>query len=128
MAHQFFPFGGQLMPIVREILYVPDGKCPRKTQGGDWNERRECSVLRVLCEKYGYTETRDALYGLQLLRDAGQLRFAKPGTKMTTRALYVSQQESHQLFHLARITYRRSLNARAHAVPNLRSLLYGAPA
>jgi hypothetical protein len=43
--------------------------------------------LKRLVTKYGEAEVADAIRGLAFLRDTGKLKWARPRTKMTLRAL-----------------------------------------
>lgn len=116
---------GVLMGLVRQQLYVPDGCCPTRIRTGTWSERRDASILKHLCQKYGISEVADAICGLAVLRDSGGLSWAKPHTKMTLRGIYHTNAGCEDLFHVARYTYRRSLHRPSRPLPSLGRLLYG---
>lgn len=116
---------GVLMTLVRVHLYVPDGRCPRRIQTGRWDERRDASILKALCGKYGISEVADAIRGLAVLRDEGALTWARPKTKMTLRGIYHTRAGCEDLFHVARYTYRHSLSRPVTRLPTLGALLYG---
>jgi hypothetical protein len=117
---------GVLMALVRSQLYVPDGKCPQKIRGPrPWSEKRDASILKQLCRRYGESDVRAAIYGLAILRDAGELNWARPRSKMTLRCIYNTSCGVEDVFQMARYTYIRSLNNRSRSAPSLGKLLHG---
>ena len=78
------PTDGELMGLVRTFLYRPNGKAPL-----GYNDARDITVIRRL-RKAGHSgfEIADAIEGLRLLCDRGELGRKHPGEKLTMRALY----------------------------------------
>jgi hypothetical protein len=82
---------GVLMPIIRELFYVPDRKPP-----AGWDERRDGDIVRVLLKAgRSVDELEQAIRGLRLLVDQPRLwvqdyvvDFAQPGDKLTMRMLH----------------------------------------
>lgn len=78
------PSDGELMGLVRTFLYSPNGKAPP-----GYNDARDITVIRRL-RKAGYSgyDIADAIEGVRLLCNRGELGRKKPGEKLTMRALY----------------------------------------
>lgn len=75
---------GEILQAVRRHLYIPDGKPPR-----DWSERRCASIAKAkLDQGTPVGEILDAIEGLAILRDSGELDWLKRGHKTTLKALY----------------------------------------
>lgn len=91
-----------LFPTIRAKLWPPDGKPPEA-----WDERREGSVLKRLLIHRSVSQVEVALHGLALLRDSGQVNWLKPGTKVTSKALYNTRSGVSQMFELATAEYWR---------------------
>lgn len=72
------------MPLLRQHFYVPDGVPP-----ADYDDGRDFGIL-VECLRKRITEAElaAAIEGLALMRDAGELDWAQPRSKLTMRALY----------------------------------------
>lgn len=95
---------GELMGLVRQHLYVPDGKAPR-----GYNDGRDVTVIRALrkCGLTGY-QIADAIEGVRLMCDAGELGRKKPGEKLTMRALYNTGHGVRPLLYQAQeVVYKR---------------------
>jgi hypothetical protein len=92
-----WPTDGQLMSLVRKHLYIPDGKPPAGHDDG-----RCVSVIQALRRlgSSGY-DIADAIEGLAVLRDSGQLDWLPKGTKATMRALYNTRSGVRPVFYLA---------------------------
>jgi hypothetical protein len=89
-----------LMGVVRQHLYVPDGKAPTGEDGG-----RCVTVIQALRKaRYSGYEIADAIEGLALLRERGELDWLPPGTKCTMRALYNTRTGVRPVFMLAQET------------------------
>lgn len=75
---------GQLMGLVRTHLYVPNGKAPP-----GYSDGRDVKIIRGLRKQRltGY-QIADAIEGVRLLCDRGELGRKKPGEKLTMRCLY----------------------------------------
>ena len=75
------------MGCVRRYLYVPDGKAP-----AGWSVGRDGQIAaKMLASGDSATTICDAIEGLAMLRDAGEIDWTPPvrrGDKMTLRALY----------------------------------------
>ena len=71
------------MGLVRQHLYVPDGKAPL-----GYNDARDFTIIRRLRNHLSGFEIADAIEGVRLLCDRGELGRKKPGEKLTMRALY----------------------------------------
>lgn len=97
------PTFAQLFALVREHLWVPDGRCPE-----GWGDRREGSVLKQLLARYHASEIEVAILGLAQLRDRGLIDWLKPGQKVTCRALYHTRSGVCQMFELATQEYWRT--------------------
>lgn len=91
------PTDGELMGLIRQKLYVPDKKAPV-----GYNDARDITVLRAL-RKQGLTgyQLADAIEGLAMLRDRGELDWAVPGSKMTLRGLYNTRHGVRPLLYQA---------------------------
>jgi len=100
---------------MREQLYLPDGLAPTHCKGGPWSEHCDAGLLKRLVTKYGEAEVADAIRGLAFLRDTGKLKWARPRTKMTLRALVSNQGGDHNWLHTARLAWQREQRA-AHPV------------
>lgn len=88
---------GEIMQAVRQRLYIPDGKPPR-----DWNESRCASIAkRKLDGGTPVGEILDAIEGLAILRDSGELDWLKRGHKTTLRALYHTHSGAVPVYTLA---------------------------
>lgn len=75
---------GQLMGLVRQHLYQPDGKAPP-----GYSDGRDVKIIRALRKQRltGF-QIADAIEGVRLMCDAGELGKKRPGEKLTMRALY----------------------------------------
>lgn len=98
---------GVLLRLVREHLWVPDGKPPV-----GWDDRREGSVLKRLLAHRSVSQIEIAILGLAQLREAGLVDWLKPGAKVTCRALYNSRSGVSQMFELATAEYWKSTKKR----------------
>lgn len=92
------PAAPELMDLVRQYFYAPDGTCPT-----DWSEVRERSVLSALMAKYSTGDIADAIEGAAILRDyPGQygerIDWLEKGVKLTLRALYNTRSGVRPLF------------------------------
>lgn len=110
------PTEGQLIGLVRKHLYVPDGKPPAGYSVG-----RDVGILRAL-RKQGHTtyDLADAIEGLALLRDKGELDWAPRRSKMTLRALHNTGHGVRALIDQAREAVHKSgprARARMKVVP-----------
>jgi hypothetical protein len=96
---------GQLLGLVREKLYVPDGKPPP-----GWTIARCASVIkRLLNQGYSSNDVADAIEGIALMRDAGELDWCARGDKLTMRALYGTRHGVRPLLPQAQETlYQRA--------------------
>jgi len=72
------------MGLVRQHLYVPDGKAPK-----GYSDGRDVQIIRALRKQRltGY-QIADAIEGVRLMCEAGELGKKRPGEKLTMRALY----------------------------------------
>lgn len=104
------------MTLVRAELYR-DGKAPTRTQAGKWSERCDWGIAKQLVAKYGVVHVGAAIRGLAGLRDAGKLGWAKPGSKMTLRALSTAKGGDHSVFHMARIAWEQQHKERTVKLP-----------
>lgn len=91
-----------LMPLVRRVLWAPDGKPPEA-----WDERREGSVLKRLLVHRTVSQVETAILGLSLLREHGSVPWMAKGSKVTSRALYCTRSGVSQMFELATQEYWR---------------------
>ena len=75
---------GQLMGLVRLHLYVPDGKAPK-----GYSDGRDVQIIRALRKQRltGY-QIADAIEGVRLMCEAGELGKKRPGEKLTMRCLF----------------------------------------
>jgi hypothetical protein len=79
------------MPLIRTLLYAPDGKPP-----AGWDEARDGSIVKVLLKAgRSVQDLEAAIRGLRLLVDEPRIwnqdyvaDFAAPGAKLTMRMLY----------------------------------------
>jgi len=74
---------GPLMALVRLYLYAPDGNPP-----AGWHPGRDVKLLWALRRQATDRELADAIEGIRRLCDRGALSWARPGSKLTLRALY----------------------------------------
>jgi hypothetical protein len=88
---------GKLMPLVRDHLYI-GGKPP-----ADYNDGRDFDILcTLLAEGYTSVELQNAIEGMALMRDAGELEgIATRGEALTMRALYNTQHGVRHTIDLA---------------------------
>jgi hypothetical protein len=88
---------GELMGLVRKHLYVPDGKAP-----AGYNDGRDVKIIRDL-RKQGLSsyQIADAIEGVRILCDRGELGKKSPGDKLTMRALYNTGHGVRPLLYLA---------------------------
>jgi hypothetical protein len=106
------PTFGALMGLVREHLYVPDGKPPT-----DWDESRDGSILKQILKQRSADDVACAIEGLALLRDhpglyADEVDWLQPGAKATLKALYNTRSGVLSTFELARQAYWKHANTR----------------
>lgn len=101
---------GQLLGLVREHFYVPDGQPP-----AGWSIGRCGSVIkRLLALNFSASEIGAAIEGLAIMREAGELQtpdggyWLKPGEKATMRALYTTRHGVRPLFSVAQEAVWRS--------------------
>lgn len=74
---------GDLMGVVRECFYAPDGKAP-----DGYDDARDFKMLRYWLSKGGDPqEIEYAIRGFAQMRDDGELRWIQQGEKITLRAL-----------------------------------------
>jgi len=118
------PTFSELMSLVRKHLYVPDGRPP-----GDWEERRDGSILKQLLKRYSGRDVAIAIEGLAVVRDfpgvyADAVTWQRPGNaqntlgpgaKTTLRALYGSRSGVLPVFSMATQAYWKRMNARPDA-------------
>jgi hypothetical protein len=101
---------GSLMTLVRQHLYVPDGKPP-----ADWDEARDGSILKALIKRRRPEDVAVAIEGLAVLRDrpgafADAVDWLRPGMKVTCKALYNTKSGVCSTFDLACQAYWRHVN------------------
>ncbi len=103
----------RLMGLVRDHLYTPDRKAP-----AGYDDGRDMGIIQDLQQyaKYSRGRIANAIQGLALLRDQGQLRNAQGevvprGTKLTMRYLYHTELGVRDLFGLAEDTFLATLQA-----------------
>lgn len=78
---------GDLMGVVRECFYAPDGKAPL-VDGQPYDDGRDMSILRYWLKKGGDpARIEAAIRGTALMRDKGELGYIEPGEKLTLRIL-----------------------------------------
>jgi hypothetical protein len=107
---------GQLMGFVRQHLYVPDGKAPT-----GYSDGRDVKIIRALRQGglSGY-QIADAIEGVRLMCEAGELGRKRPGEKLTMRALYHTGHGVRPLlFQAQEAVYQR---AKGRASPNAHPL------
>jgi hypothetical protein len=106
------PTLGNLMGLVRQHLYGPDGKPP-----ADWDEARDGSILKQLRKGYSPRDIGIAIEGLALVRDhpgvfADEVDWLKGGSKVTLRALYNTSSGVLPMFSIATQAYWKHANSR----------------
>jgi hypothetical protein len=106
------PTFGDLMGLVRQHLYVPDGKPP-----ADWDDGRDGSIVKQLLKAYSPRDVGIAIEGLALVRDhpgvfADEVDWLKRGQKVTLRALYHSSSGVLPMFTIATQAYWKHANTR----------------
>lgn len=75
---------GQVMGAVRKYLYVPDGKAP-----SGWDDGRDVRIAKMMLLKgTSLRDLLDAIEGVALVRERGEVEWLKPGQKTTLRVLY----------------------------------------
>ena len=75
---------GEVMGAVRRHLYVPDGKPPE-----GWDDGRDVRIAKMMLFKgTSLRDLLDAIEGVAIVRDRGELDWLKPGQKATLRVLY----------------------------------------
>ena len=78
----------ELMGIVRECLYVPDGKAPE-----GYDDGRDFLMLRHWLSKgLDPQDVEDAIRGLGKMRDDGAFKWIEPKEKLTLRVLNPKEQ------------------------------------
>jgi hypothetical protein len=91
--------------MVREYLYVPDGQPP-----AGWSVGRCGSILkRLMNQGYSSNDLEDAIEGLALMRDRGELDWCTPRTKLTMKALYNTRHGVRPLLAQAQETLHGTL-------------------
>jgi hypothetical protein len=96
---------GDLMGLVRQHLYRPNGKAP---QG--YSDGRDVLIIRAL-RKAGLTgyQIADAIEGIRVMCEAGELGRKQPGEKLTMRALYNTRHGVRPLLYQAQeAVYQRA--------------------
>lgn len=74
---------GELMGVVRECFYVPDGKAPE-----NYDDARDFKMLLYWLSKgVDPTDIEDAIRGLAKMRDDGVMKWVERGEKLTLRVL-----------------------------------------
>ena len=109
------PTDGQLMQAVRRSLYAPDGQPP-----AGYNDGRDVTVIHALRRKrYSGDDILDAIEGLAILRERGELDWLLPGQKATMRALYNTRTGVRPVFALAQEARAKAPSVRreTHATP-----------
>ena len=111
---------GQLMGLVREHLYRPDGKAPR-----GYHDGRDVKIIRALRkQRLSGHQIADAIEGLRVMCDAGELGKKQPGEKLTMRALYNTGHGVRPLLYQAQeaaINAHRSRDRRTFPVDDERT-------
>lgn len=69
------------MPLIRDHFYLNGDPPP------DYDDGRDFGILVELLRARSETELAAAIQGLAMMRDAGEIDWAPPGTKLTMRAL-----------------------------------------
>lgn len=102
---------GQLMGLVRLHLYVPDGRAPKGYRDG-----RDVTIIRAL-RRAGLSglQIADAIEGVRLLCDRGELGRKRPREKLTMRALYHTGHGVRPLLYQAQEALHRAAAARPPA-------------
>jgi hypothetical protein len=105
---------GSLMGLIRQKLYVPDGKPP-----ADWEEARDGSILKQLRKHYKPRDIGIAIEGLALVRDhpgvfADEVDWLRKGSKVTLRALYHSSSGVLPMWSIATQAYWKHANSRVN--------------
>jgi hypothetical protein len=96
---------GNLIGMVRKYLYVPDGQPP-----AGWSVGRCGSILKRLMNRgYSSNDLEDAIEGLALMRDRGELDWCAPGMKLTMKALYNTRHGVRPLLAQAQETLHGTL-------------------
>ena len=73
----------ELMGVVRECLYVPDGKAPE-----GYHDGRDFKLLQFwLTKGLKPADIEDAIRGLAKMRDDGAMKWVEKGEKLTLRML-----------------------------------------
>lgn len=105
------PTDGELMGLVRTFLYRPNGKAP-----AGYNDGRDMTVIRALREQgFSGFDIADAIEGVRLLCNRGELGRKKPGEKLTMRALYNTGHGVRPLFAQAQ---EAAIKAATHRQPS----------
>lgn len=110
-----------LMELVRQHLYLPDGRLPQMmVKGRPWTSAREGSVLKQLLKRYSPRDVAIAIEGLALVRDfpglyADPVAWLVPGHKVTLLALYWTRSGSLSTFTIATQAYWKWHNSRRAA-------------
>jgi hypothetical protein len=109
------PTFSDLMALVREHLYVPDGK-----PAAEWKESRDGSILKQLLKRHGAGDLACAIEGLAILRDfpghyadsVDWPHWPKPGNKLDLRAIYNNKSGVLPMFTLATQAFWKRANTR----------------
>lgn len=102
---------GQLMPLVREHFYR-NGPAPE-----GYDDGRDFGILVSLLEQERPLDLAAAIEGLAMLRDAGELSWAPPRSKLTMRALYHTGSGVLSTLEAGRQHYHRTLNQQRGPAP-----------
>jgi hypothetical protein len=106
---------GELMGLVRQHLYVPNGQAPN-----GYSVARDVTIIRALRKQRlsGY-QIADAIEGVRLMCEAGELGKKHPGEKLTMRALYNTRHGVRPLlFQAQEAAYQSQKRVRAAHVPD----------
>jgi len=108
------PSFDELMELVRQNLYIPDGKPP-----AGWDEIRERSILEVLVKRHGARDVAIAIEGVACLRNEpaisrNKVGWLRPGEKSTLRVLYNSRSGLLPMFSVASQAYWNHQNREDH--------------
>jgi hypothetical protein len=116
-----------LMPVIRECLYVPDGKPPP-----GYDDGRDYKLIMDLLQGGESASTLEAaIRGVAMMRDAGELEAWSPpirrGTKLTTRVLHNTRFGKVQMIEKATEWYfkRNQPNGKGGQPTTLAAVLAG---
>ncbi|HWP38980.1 MAG TPA: DUF1376 domain-containing protein [Gemmatimonadales bacterium] len=98
-----------ILPLLREHVWRPDGKCPSEINGAPWDERREGTVIRELAKSYSVSELEVITMGLGYmvrgLAETERPEWLAVGSKPSLRAVYRSRSGVVQMAEACKRAY-----------------------